>query len=160
MSVHTIKVKISEESDLFSSLDPDRKTVSEDLVGYLLRRFRIVDNLPTDKYVIQIISDTPVDEEKTTEDIREHIRQEKAIVSHELKKSLLKALCLTVFGLVILSICFFLSVSQEGVKIEVLDIIGWVSIWEATSILLMGQHELRDSKKNLNKILNAEFEYK
>jgi hypothetical protein len=39
MSTQIIKMKIHEESDLYSPLDPDRNILSEDIVSYLTRVF-------------------------------------------------------------------------------------------------------------------------
>ena len=42
---------------------------------------------------------------------------------------------------------------------EVLSIIGWVAIWEATGIIIMQRHDLNVRKKDLRKMLKAEIRF-
>ena len=41
--------------------------------------------------------------------------------------------------------------------LEILDIISWVSIWEATSIIVIQTYEMRQIKKSFLKLLEAEI---
>ena len=155
MATQTVKLKIHEESDLFTELDPDQRIMSEDVVSYLTDCFQQVHKKDGEDYVIHIDSDTPVDHESVKQRVQEHFRREKETVKNSLKKLSLKAACLAVFGVVVLSIWFYLSKDSESVNLEVLSIVGWVAIWEATSVTIMGRHDLNVSKKIIDKMLKA-----
>ena len=158
MSINTIKLKIHEESDLYSPFDPDQELLSDDVVDYFMHCFQNKHKSGLDQYVIRIISDTPVDAESAKQKIRAHISRERENIKRMRRKRMIDALCLAIFGVIVLSIWFFLSADSESVNLEVLSIIGWVAIWEATSILLMGRHEINRLKRNLDTILKAQIE--
>lgn len=63
----TIKLKIHEESDLFSELDPDQELISDDVQAYLTRKFNYAHKTDLESYSIRSISDTPVNEENVRE---------------------------------------------------------------------------------------------
>ena len=155
MATQMIKVKIQEESDLFSDYDPDQKLLSEDVMSYLFRSAEDFHGMNRENLVIQITSDTPVNEENVREKFREFFIREKNVVNLSLRKLTLKALCLGIFGVIILSIWFYLSATSENVNLEILSIIGWVAIWEAASVILIGTHELAMTKKDMIKMINA-----
>ena len=157
MTTQIIKMKIQEESDLFSPLDPDRKLLSGEVTDYLFRSFQNTYKDKTEKYAIHITSDTPVNEESVKEKISEYICQEIDAINRSLKNLILKAVCLGIFGIVILSIWLFLSSSSENINLEILSIIGTVAVWESVSVIIMGRHDLLQSKKELKKMLKAEI---
>ena len=155
MSEKVVRIKIHEEADLFSEFDPDQRMLSEDIIGYLVRCFQSMKAAHDDRRIIQICSDTPVDEEDVAEKIRNNFRREKDVVNRASNKLFLKALCLGVFGIIVLSIWFVLSADSENVNLEVLSIIGWVAVWEAASVLLIENQALLHSKKNMDKVINS-----
>lgn len=65
-----MKIKIHEESDLFSAFDPDQDVLSEDIFGYIIRCFQHMKTGHGKSGVIQICSDIPVDEENVKDKIR------------------------------------------------------------------------------------------
>lgn len=144
---------------MFSPFDPEQKTISEDILSYLSEQFRKVRKFKKDDYVIRIESDSSLNEENIRERITEHINNELYIANKDLRGLWLKAICLGVFGFAVLSIWFALSATKEGVGMEVLSIIGWVAIWEATGIIIMQRHDLNVRKKDLRKMLKAEIRF-
>ena len=70
-----IKLKIHEEADLFSPLDPDQIHLSDDVISYLNRNYILMYKNKKGKYAIHIFSDTPVNENHIKEAIREHCLQ-------------------------------------------------------------------------------------
>ena len=157
MKTQTIKLHIHEEAELFSPLDPDGKTLSEDVVSYLSRSFQNAHRSNRENYVIQIDADTPVDSENVEQKIREYFCQDRDTIRHGLKELAQKAICLGIFGVLVLSVWFYLSADAANVNLEILSIVGWVAIWEAASITLMGRRELRQIKKNFDKLIDAEI---
>jgi len=97
----------------------------------------------------------------TTQTIKQkcndYLLQERNVIKRSLRKVMLKAISLGIFGAAVLTLWFVLSANKESVGLEILSIIGWVSIWEAASIILIGDHEAREACKNFEKIMHAEI---
>lgn len=71
-----------------------------------------------------------------------------------------KEIGLAVFGVLILGLWAYLSVTSQSlgmVRSEILSIVGWVAIWEATSIVIMERPELTALRNSYNKIINAQI---
>lgn len=62
-------------------------------------------------------------------------------------------------GVIILSLWLYLSTGEDSVKLEILSIIGWVSIWEAASIFILGMHEMRELKRNFKLLRKADIAF-
>ena len=153
----TIKLKIHEEEDLYSPLDPDQKTLSEDVLTYLTREFLNVHGNNLDQYIMRIYSDTPVDKEKVDRNIRDYFTREKDFIKKSMGRLTMKAICIAVVGLAVLSLWVYLSATREGVRMEVLSITGGLAIWEAVNIMIIERPELFRLKCNLNKLIHAEI---
>ena len=68
-----------------------------------------------------------------------------------------KELSLGALGTVILSVWFILSHYTEGVFLEILTIMGWVAIWEATGGAILKRPELYQIKKKYELASKAEI---
>lgn len=68
-----------------------------------------------------------------------------------------KLICLAVLGAAILSLWLYLSAATETVGVEILSIMGWVCIWEATGIAILQCPELRRMRLNLERLIRAEI---
>lgn len=142
MNTHEIKLKIHEEADLFTPYDPDQMMLSEDISDYLVRNYENKHRKAIEKYIVHIYSDLPVDEEHVREAIRQHCRQEEDNIRHDIRLETNKEIILFIIGTAILILWFILSLSREGVGLEILSIMGWVAVWEGTSIIIMRRPEL------------------
>lgn len=157
MNRQEIKIKIHEESDLFSPFDPELSQLSEDVIAVWERYFSHKHKRKNkEEYSLHIFTETPVDEENVRQKIRNHFVQEKEDIDYALFKITLKAIILGLLGAAFLAIWYFLS-GQEDVNGEILLIIGWVGIWEATDILIMERPEVIRTKRYLGKLLNSEI---
>jgi hypothetical protein len=159
MAEKTMKIKVHEQADLFSEYDPDQEMLSEDMIGYIIRCYQHMKLRAKECPVIQIQSDTPVNEEEVAEKIRNNFRREIEVVNRTLNKLFIKAACLGIFGVIILSIWIVLSANAENVNIEILSIVGWVAIWEMTNILLIECQTLQHSKWNMNKVIHSKIDF-
>ena len=92
--------------------------------------------------VIHIFSDMPVDEEHVKQAIRDHCAQMRKNNRREMMIETFREISLGILGLVFLSLWFFLSATHDSIWMEVLSIMGWVAVWEATSIAIMRRPEL------------------
>ncbi len=80
MNTEEIKLRIHEESDLFSPLDPDQRILSDEVISYLSRNYQTMYQKYLTKngnYVLHIFSDTPVNEAHVKDAIRGHFVHEK-----------------------------------------------------------------------------------
>ena len=137
MAVHEVKLKIQEESDLFSPLDPDQSMLSEEVASHFERTIEGLHIKKKDTFVIHIFSDTPVNEENVKKKIRDHLCRQRDIIKRDLRSLIRKEICLAILGAAVLAVWLYLSASTENVSVEILSIIGWVAVWEATSIAIM-----------------------
>ena len=164
MITQEIKIKIHEEADLFSSFDPDQKLLSEEVTFYFERNYLNKHRSSRENYILHIISDTPLNEESVKERIIEYFTQEDDNLTFARRKLTVKQIYLAVIGVIILVIWFFASMKSDGeshVNLEILSIMGWVAIWEATSIAIIQRPEITILKKNYARIINSRiiFEY-
>ena len=157
MTTNEIKLKIHEESDLLSPYDPDQKLLSEDVSDYLIQCYEHKHRTIRENLVVRIISDTPVDEERVRQALRNHCALEQEINRHEIMMETFREICLAVVGLGLLSLWIFLSRTNEGLWMEVISIMGWVAIWEATSIAIMRRPELFHVKKTYERTSKAKI---
>ena len=151
MNTREIKLKIHEESDLFSPFDPDGKLLSEDVCDHLSRYYLNVHRSLLENFTLHIFSDTPVDAQNIRQRFREHFSQQVDNLNYRLKRLTLKEAWLLGIGAVILAIWVIVSAKAEGVNVEILSIMGWVAVWEATSIAIMEKPELR-REREVNKM--------
>ena len=152
-----IKLKIHEEDDLYSPYDPDKILLSEDVVTHLMRNFIHKHRSLKEKFSLHIITDTPVDEERVRENIRAFFMQEMDDVNYGIKRLTLKEIGLAVAGVIFLLLWLYASSKAGSIKLEILSIIGWVGIWEATDIMIMERPELIMARKNIKNMLEAEI---
>ncbi len=78
-------------------------------------------------------------------------------IRHALRRLMLKLIVLAVLGVAILCLWLYLSATRETVGVEVLSIMGWVCVWEATSIAVLQRPELRRMWLNIERLTRAEI---
>ena len=157
MITKEIKMKIHDESEFFTPLDPDQNMISDDVVEYFSRVFLAKHRKLHEKYVIRILSETSVDEEHIKSGIKSEFEQKRDDLHYALKKLTVKMIVLAILGVLILSVWFYLLLTTESIAVEILSIMAWVCIWEATSILIMERPELIATLKSINKLLNSDI---
>ena len=157
MNTQEIKVKIQDESELYTPFDPEQRLLSEDVSDYLIRNYKNMHRKSRERYDIRIISDVPLDEERAKAAVREHWEQERSNVQQEAKVETIREIALAIVGVLLLTVWFFVSQSVESVWMEVLSIMGWVAVWEATSIAIMRRPELYVRRKIYDQASKAEI---
>ena len=157
MNTREIRLKIEKESDLFSGFDPDQKLLSEEVSLHLARNYLNQHRSMDEKYIIHILSDSPVDERKVKERFHDYYAQELDNLKFSMKRLTLKQISLAVIGILILCVWLYFSSRSERVNVEILAIMGWVAVWEATSIAIMERPELRRMMKTYEQAMNAEI---
>ena len=158
MVKNELKLKIHEESDMFSPCDPDQSLLSDDVLSVLGRTFIHKHRRLKEDYAIRIISDTPVNEENVRQKIKDYFMREKEDIEFAIRILSKKAICFALLGAVFLGLWYYLSV-LKGVDSELLCIVGWVGFWEATDIYIMDRPELLKTRYHLNKLIESEVTF-
>ena len=136
-------------------MDPTHNLLSDKTISYLERVFPGKRGSPKEEYVINIISDTPVDDEHIKKVIRGEFEMQKDDFCFDMKRKTFKGLFLGIFGSIVLLIWWYLSFKAQ-VEVEIIYIVGWVAIWEVTSMIIR-RPELMRRKKHLDRLINAEI---
>ena len=159
MTTKTLRLKIHDEAELYSSFDPDQNMLSDDVVSYLTKTFLNQHRKILERYVIDIISDTPVNEEHAKRTIRNELELQKDDNRFALKRLTLKEICLSIIGVLILSVWIVLSAKAETVGIEVLSIVGGLAVYEAASIAILQRPEIQRLQTILERLVHAEINF-
>lgn len=154
--MNEIKLKIHDESDLYSSLDPDNKLLSEDITSYFQRKYT-EKTAPLEKTIIHIFSDVPLNEERVRKNIKSYTENELAILAKKKKRSLVKEVWLFILGIIFIALWLVLESVTESVVATVVCIVGWFAVWEAANIWLVESPEMRLAKIQLKKMENTEI---
>ncbi|MBQ6268054.1 MAG: hypothetical protein IJK64_09845 [Clostridia bacterium] len=157
MATKDFKLKIAEESDLYSPFDPDQEILSEDVIDYFTRVFLNKHRRLHEEYVIHIISDTPVNETRVKAAIRSEFDRQKDDLRYALKRLWIKLFALAALGIAFLALWLFLSATLETVGVEVVSIMGWVCVWEATSIAVLQRPELHRMQLNIERLTGSQI---
>ena len=157
MDTQEIKLKISQEDDLYCPLDPDRKMLSEDVTAYLEKLFLSRRRRLRERYSIRILSDAPVDEQHVKEALCAEYESRKDDLRHELRKLTLKGIYMAILGIISLSLWLYLSAVTESLGVEILSIMAWVFLWEVISIVFIERPHLVRELWNLNVLLDSEI---
>ena len=157
MKTREISVKVSGESDLYSAFDPEQKLLSEDVSLHLARNYLNKHRAMNEKYIIHIYSDDPVDEAKLRERFHAHYAQEYDNIKFATQRLTIKQYSLFGFGILVLAIWVYFSAKAEGVNVELLSIVGSLSIWEGASILLMQRPDMIRMLRTLQQAMNADI---
>ncbi len=154
---HEIRLKVHEESDMFSPYDPDQMMLSEDISSYLTTCYENKHRAALEKYSVHIFTDKPINKEHVQQAIRAYCTQERSNNLHEMKIETLREVVLILLGVLFLALYFYLSSTYEGVWMEVLSIIGGVAVWEAASIAILSRPGLYRVEKIYDQASHAEI---
>ena len=157
METREIKIKINDETDLFSPFDPDQKQLSEDITAYLAHSYTNRHRAVKEHFIIRIISDVPLDQEKIRQRIQEYYVQEKDNTKILLKKLTIKEIILGILGIVLIMLWLILSRESDNVFLEILSILGWVTTWEAANIAILERTDLITTIRPFDMAISADY---
>ena len=155
MSEYVIRLKISEEKDLYHPLDADWQLWNDDVVSYVMHKYS--EKHFGEKPELYIVSDQPVNDKRVRASFQKQMTAEMELLKKEKRMSNIKQLRLFLIGLVFISLWLFLSARMDGVWPEVLSIVGSFSVWEAANIWIVGKPELRMRKRRLQYLAETEI---
>ena len=152
-----IKLRIHEESDLFSEYDPDQEMLDEGVHDYLVSNYLNKHRFNRDQYTLRIISDEPLNEKSVEERIKNYYAGQKDNVAFNVKKVTIKEAVCWIVGAALLALWLILSADKSSVLIEILSAIASVIVWEAITIAVMERPQMVQEEKAFDKVLNARF---
>jgi hypothetical protein len=159
MATRSVRLKIHDESDLYSPMDPEQNTLSDDTISYLSRFFINKHRQQHEDYVIDIVSDTPLNEEHVKETIRAEFSQQADNVRYTLKRMTYKEVCLGFVGLVALTLWLYLSGGTDNVNLQLLSVVALVSLWGVAELAFMKRPDLWRLKRSLERLANTEIRF-
>lgn len=152
-----ISIYIKEIDDFYDEYDADDITISDDIISFIDGRVANISN----KYSIILEFDTPIltedEKNKITTIIRSHYGLQSSSRQALLDTNKMKAFIFFLIGIVFLLLSS--SIDYGDLVREILLIVGWVSIWETASVLLMDTVKIKASTKNIDRLFNADIRY-
>ena len=150
-----IQIKISDESELYCSFDPERLTLSDDVIDYIFTRYK--EKSIKNRLVITIVSDKPVDMENLKKAFRKYLNDQSFILKREKRTNMIKQLWM--FGIGALFVIFGLAASSHISLLtsEIVSTIGAFSLWEAASIWIVENPYNRIKQKWIRLISDTEL---
>lgn len=150
-----IKVLVNSNEEFYNDHDPRKRTINKSLMDYVSEE---AENIPF-KYNIDIefYCDELTDLEKKniTNMIKEYYGLKVYSCKSSIRHGIIKTLMLFIFG------AFFLACAMLNQNIlniiydEVVYVIGWVLLWEATETFLFSNSKDKARKKNYKQLYNA-----
>lgn len=157
-NIYEIRMKIREEADLYSPLDPDQEAFSDDVIAYLERKYNERANF-RDKPVIHIISEKTVNAERVNRNFKAYMRKETELLTKEQKRASLRQARLFVIGILFIAVWLVFALNTDNIFVEVLSIIGSFSVWEAADIWIVEKPGIRIRKRMIKGLSETEIRF-
>lgn len=148
--MHTIKLHIEKENDLYNSFNPDEDLISEDVKSYMLDQIR--DKAIGDDVQLQIISPEEIDEERISRAVHNWAEKDKKVIKADFRKNVVQQIWMFGIGVVFIALSLMLESRVGVVWFTVLSTIGAFSMWEAASIWIVQNPKLRIRKRIIGKL--------
>lgn len=155
-SIERVNVRVDDISELFNRFDD--MDISDDLAHYIENRCSRFS-----KNKMEIIINTnknlgPLDKEKIVDSIRKHYGLETKYLYNDIKKMQLHNILYLVAGILIIVLESILP--NQFIMVTIIDIFGWVIVWEAIFNLLFTDSELDRKLDRSRKISNCKIVFK
>ncbi|MBR2511834.1 MAG: hypothetical protein IKE49_02065 [Firmicutes bacterium] len=142
-----IRLKVKNESDLYNPFDADGKMLSEDVRNYIMEKLRLCKL--SNGIETRIITDAEIDSDKIEKTLREWSEREETYVKKTYRRNLLQQCIMFAIGVAFIALSLVIQADIPIVVYTVLSTIGAFSIWEACSIWIVKNPELRFKKRML-----------
>ncbi|MCH5180775.1 MAG: hypothetical protein J1F32_06150 [Erysipelotrichales bacterium] len=152
-----IDMMILDDESFISPFCGKAPVISSDVATYLDNAIK---NVPPKFGVSLHITSDVVSKEKEEihiESIRNYYRNEQKQLIRELVSNKLSAFIMFVIGLVVIATMIVLSLTNTSeIWITVLEIVGWVFVWEAVDTFFIERSKLKRDLLRANQFINAE----
>lgn len=150
-----IEIKISDESELYCSLDPKRLTLNDDVIDYIFTRYK--EKNEKGRLVIIVISDKPIDMDNLKKTFDKYLNEQSFILKRQKRTNMKKQLWM--FGIGVFFIILGLAAGSHISLLtsEIISTIGAFSLWEAASIWIVENPYNRVKQKWIRIISHTEL---
>ena len=149
----TIHIRVNEEAEIFNPLDPEEKTLSDEVIAYIDEK--IEGRKMYEKVTIEFICDKPLNMEKIEDAFRYYAEDLEEQFNQEYKVCTMQQIYVTVIGVLCISLWLGIRNFYEHVLIEMLSIIGSFAIWEAATIFIEEKPAIQLKRKRLKFMKNT-----
>lgn len=150
-----IKVLVEDESSIYNKLDPKKSLLDKSILDYISEESY---KIPF-KYniTIEFISSNFSDEEKEkiTKIMKNYYASKISSFDAVIRTNLIKFFCLILFGTFMIICSFIGDVFFGPIYEEVINVVGWVLLWEGVDIVLFSNNEYKVEKKNYKQLYDA-----
>ena len=145
-----ITLNVTDEEQLYNSLDPRRNLLNNEVKDYLLNQVQIEG---PKKGVNLIVSSTiAIDEERFTASIDRWIQDEEQTIRATARRNAIQQVWMFGIGVLFIALSLMLQPTVGVVWFTVLSTIGAFSMWEAASIWIIQNPKLRMRKRAISRL--------
>ena len=156
-----IDMMILDDESFISPFCGRAPIISSDVATYLDNSIKTVP--PKAKVTLHISSEVIAKdkEEVHVQSIRNYYQNERKQLIRELLSNKLASLTMFIIGLIVIAIMIAFSFLDFGeIWITILEIIGWVFVWEAVDKFVFERNKLKKDLLRANQLINAEVIFK
>ena len=126
--MNEVKLLIHDEEDLYNQLDPEDRTLSDEVVSYVMRKYEEMGH--SDKYRLQIISEVPLDQGRVIENFMAYLEHQQTIESREYRQLTIRQIKMVIIGVLFIVLWLMADGLTDLLFVEILSIIGSFAMWE------------------------------
>lgn len=156
-----LSMTVRDDTDFLSPYSfGDNPVISGDVADFLDSRTSAMPQ--SEGLTLRIHSDCIAKEEKPLYEkaIREYYRERFAANARELRHNALLASVFAIIGITVLALLvLFAAYLKESIWTEVIDIVAWVFLWEATDLYFLQNRDLKQERKRLRALIAIKIEY-
>lgn len=152
-----MKIKISNEDELYNSFDKYEETLSEDLISYINNKAEVAPI--TEKEDIEIISTNKIDEDKFKKSFEKYCDEQLMIVNRQQRINRTKQIWMLMLGIVFIILSILLTDKINIIILEIISTIGSFSIWESANSWLLESKVIKFNKLKTIKLKNTEIKF-
>ena len=146
----SITLNVENEEELYNSLDPQKTLLADDVKTYL--RNKLQARGQKDGVELCVFSQTPIDEERFKGAIDRWIEEEHSSIHASKKRKRIQQAWMFGAGVLFISLSLALQPVVGVVWFTVLSTIGAFSMWEAASIWIVQNPQLRLRKLGISRL--------
>ena len=156
--IETINIKIRSEEEVYSGYNYDNNEVlNPTLADFLVEKAEAVPL--KSKLRLKFFSDSNIEAHELFSAIKNKFKGEFAFAERQLKKTALFSLVVLVIGILFLGLFVLEEIFFKNIVLSILlEIASWVFVWEAVDAFFLQRMALREKRRNMARIYDAEME--
>lgn len=155
-----VDMTVNDDGDFLSRFsESENPVINSDVADFIENTTKSIP--PSAMISLRIHSDCIDDKEKVVYDkaIREYYTEKYISADKERKRNLLISAIMLFFGVLILSTAIMLEYANNIIWSEVIDIVAWVLIWEATDVIFFKNRALKLQRLRALTYISMNIEY-